>query len=100
MKEMKRRVPIFKFENFTNLETKPTIKKSLYTNIVEHIGDNIDTDNPSITVAHIQAPNSLYDLNVERTEFEHNLTNALEYFEGEEDYEMCAKVFSLIQKLK
>lgn len=96
----KRRVPVYKFENFQELSNKPTIKKSLYTSIVEHLGDNIDTSEPQVTVAHITTQDSMFDLNVERQEFEHNLTNALGYFEEEEDYEMCAKIFSMIEKLK
>lgn len=97
---MKRRIPIFKLTSLTNPETKPTIQKSLYKQILNEIQSNISSSKNSITIAHVQDEKEYYDIVLDRKDFKTNLSTILNYHENQEDYEKCSEIQSIISQLK
>lgn len=97
---MKRRIPIFKLTSLTNPETKPTIQKSLYKQILNEIQANISSSKNSITIAHVQDEKEYYDIVLDRKDFKTNLSTILNYHENQEDYEKCSEIQSIISQLK
>lgn len=97
---MKRRIPIFKLTSLTNPETKPSIQKSLYKQILNEIQANISSSKDNITIAHIQDEQEYYDITLDRKDFKTNLTTILYYYEEQEDYEKCSEIQSIISQLK
>lgn len=100
MMNMKRRIPIFKLTSLTNPETKPTIQKSLYRQILNEIQANISSSKDSITIAHVQDEKEYYDIILDRKDFKTNLSTILHYHEEHENYEKCSEIQSIISQLK
>ena len=100
MMNMKRRIPIFKLTSLTNPETKPTIQKSLYKQILNEIQANISSSKDSITIAHVQDEKEYYDIVLDRKDFKTNLSTILHYHEEHENYEKCSEIQSIISQLK
>ena len=90
---MPRKIPIISLEDFEAKAKKPTMMKSLVSNIAEGIKDNLE----SVNIAEIKN----YDLilNIPKSEWKGGLEKALEYYIEGEEYEQCSKVRDLINKL-
>ena len=90
---MTRKIPIISLEDFEAKAKKPTMMKSLVSNIAEGIEYKLE----SVSVAEIKN----YDLilNIPKSEWKGGLEKALEYYIEGEEYEQCSKVRDLINKL-
>lgn len=99
---MKKRIPIFNLTSLTNPETKPSIQKSLYKQILREIKANISSSKNSVVVAHIhsESDKEYYDVVIERDDFKTNLNTILAHHEEQEDYEKCSEIQSIISQLK
>lgn len=99
---MKKRIPIFKMSSLINPETKPTVQKSLYKQILREIKANISSSKSSVVVAHIhsESDKEYYDVVIERDDFKTNLNTILAHHEEQEDYEKCSEIQSIISQLK
>jgi len=90
---MTRKIPIISLEDFEAKAKKPTMMKSLVSNIAEGIEDNLE----SVNIAEIKN----YDviISVPKTEWKGGLENAMEYYIKTEEYEECSKIKKLIKRL-
>ena len=90
---MPRKIPIISLEDFEAKAKKPTMMKSLVSNIAEGIKEELE----SVNIAEIQN----YDiiLSVPKSEWKGGLENAMEYYIEKEEYEICSKIKNLIEKL-
>tara|TARA_R100000152_G_C6649259_1_gene91349 strand:- start:24 stop:296 length:273 start_codon:yes stop_codon:yes gene_type:complete len=90
---MTRKIPIISLEDFEAKAKKPTMMKSLVSNIAEGIKEKLE----SVNIAEIQN----YDiiLSVPKSEWKGGLENAMEYYIEREEYEECSKIKNLIEKL-
>ena len=90
---MTRKIPIISLEDFEAKAKKPTMMKSLVTNIAEGVDSNLE----SVNVAEIKN----YDIiiSVPKSEWKSGLENAMEYYIKKEEYEECSKIKKLIKKL-
>ncbi len=90
---MARKIPIISLEDFEAKAKKPTMMKSLVSNIAEGVEDNLE----SVNVAEIKN----YDIiiSVPKSEWKGGLENAMEYYIKKEEYEECLKIKKLIKKL-
>jgi len=98
---MKKRVPIFKMSSLLDPETKPTVQKSLYKQILKVITANVSSSKDSVIVAHIHSENDkeYYDVIIDRDDFKDNLNTILEHHVGEENYEKCSEIQTIISQL-
>ena len=90
---MTRKIPIISLEDFEAKAKKPTMMKSLVSNIAEGIKDNLE----SVNVAEIKHTDII--LSVPKSEWKGGLENAMEYYIKKEEYEVCSKIKKLIEKL-
>ena len=90
---MTRKIPIISLKDFKAKAKKPTMMKSLVSNIAEGIKEELE----SVNIAEIQN----YDiiLSVPKSEWKGGLENAMEYYIEREEYEICSKIKNLIEKL-
>ena len=90
---MTRKIPIISLEDFEAKAKKPTMMKSLVSNIAEGIEDNLE----SVNIAEIKN----YDviISVPKTEWKAGLKNAMDYYIKTEEYEECSKIKKLIERL-
>ena len=90
---MPRKIPIISLEDFEAKAKKPTMMKSLVSNIAEGIKDNLE----SINVAEIK--NTDIILSVPKSEWKGGLERDMEYYIQKEEYEECSKIKNIIKKL-
>jgi hypothetical protein len=90
---MTRKIPIISLEDFEAKAKKPTMMRSLVSNIAEGIEDNLE----SVNVAEIKNHDII--LSVSKDEWKPGLEKAMEYYIEKEEYEECSKIKSLIEKL-
>ena len=90
---MKRKIPIISLEDFEAKAKKPTMMKSLVSNIADGIKDNLE----SVNIAEIKNHDII--LSVSKNEWKPGLEKAMEYYIKTEEYEECSKIKKLIKKL-
>ena len=90
---MTRKIPIISLEDFEAKAKKPTVMKSLVSNIAEGIKDNLE----SVNVAEIKHTDII--LSVPKSEWKGGLERAMEYYIEKEEYEECSKIKKLIERL-
>ena len=90
---MPRKIPIISLEDFEAKAKKPTMMKSLVSNIAEGIEDNLE----SVNVAEIKHHDII--INVSKSEWKSGLKKAMEYYIKTEEYEECSKIKKLIKRL-
>jgi len=90
---MTRKIPIISLEDFEAKAKKPTMMKSLVTNIADGIEDDLE----SVNIAEIKNHDVI--ISVPKEEWKAGLKNAMEYYIGTEEYEECSKIKKIINKL-
>ena len=90
---MTRKIPIISLEDFEAKAKKPTMMRSLVSNIAEGIEDELE----SVNVAEIKNHDII--LSVPKTEWKGGLENAMDYYIKREEYEECSKIKKLINRL-
>ena len=90
---MTRKIPIISLEDFEAKAKKPTVVKSLVSNIAEGIEGNLE----SVNIAEIKNHDII--LSIPKSEWKGGLENALNFYIEKEEYETCSKIKKLIEKL-
>ena len=90
---MTRKIPIISLQDFEAKAKKPTMMKSLVTNIAKGIDDNLE----SVNIAEIKNHDVI--ISVPKTEWKAGLENAMNYYIEKEEYEECSKIKNLIEKI-
>ena len=91
---MTRKIPIISLEDFEAKAKKPTMMKSLVSNIAEGIEDRLE----SVNIAEIKNHDLI--ISVPKSEWKPGLEKAMEYYIKTEEYEQCSKIKNLIKKIK
>ena len=91
---MTRKIPIISLEDFEAKAKKPTMMKSLVSNIAEGIEDKLE----SVNIAEIKNHDLI--ISVPKSEWKSGLERAMEYYIKTEEYEQCSKIKNLIKKIK
>ena len=91
---MTRRIPVISLEDFEAKAKKPTMMKSLVSNIAEGIEDKLE----SVNIAEIKNHDII--ISVPKSEWKSGLERAMEYYIKTEEYEQCSKIKNLIKKIK
>ena len=90
---MTRKIPIISLEDFEAKAKKPTMMRSLVSNIADGIKDNLE----SVNIAEIKNHDII--LSVSKDEWKPGLEKAMDYYIEKEEYEECSKIKKLIKKL-
>ena len=90
---MTRKIPIISLKDFEAKAKKPTMMRSLVSNIAEGIEDKLE----SVNIAEIKNHDVI--ISVPKTEWKAGLKNAMDYYIEREEYEECSKIKKLINRL-
>ena len=90
---MTRRIPVISLEDFEAKAKKPTMMRSLVSNIADGINDNLE----SVNIAEIKNHDVI--ISVSKDEWKPGLEKAMEYYIEKEEYEICSKIKKLIKRL-
>ena len=90
---MTRKIPVISLKDFEAKAKKPTMMRSLVSNIANGIEDNLE----SVNIAEIKNHDVI--ISVPKTEWKAGLEQAMEYYIEREEYEECSKIKKIIKKL-
>ena len=90
---MTRKIPIISLEDFEAKAKKPTMMRSLVSNIADGIKDKLE----SVNIAEIKNQNLI--ISVPKDEWKPGLEKAMEYYIEKEEYEECSKIKEIIERL-
>jgi len=90
---MTRKIPIISLEDFEAKAKKPTMMRSLVSNIADGIEDKLE----SVNIAEIKNQNLI--ISVPKDEWKPGLEKAMEYYIEKEEYEECSKIKEIIERL-
>ena len=90
---MTRKIPIISLEDFEAKAKKPTMMKSLVSNIAEGIEDKLE----SVNIAEIKHQNLI--ISVPKSEWKSGLEKAIDFYVEKEEYERCSEIKDLIDQL-
>jgi len=90
---MTRKIPIISLEDFEAKAKKPTMMRSLVSNIADGIKDNLE----SVNIAEIKNHDLI--ISVSKDEWKPGLEKAMEYYIENEQYEVCSKIKKLIKRI-
>ena len=90
---MTRKIPTISLEDFETKAKKPTMMKSLVSNIAEGIEDKLE----SVNIAEIKNHDLI--ISVPKSEWKPGLEKAMEYYIEKEEYEECSKIKEIINRL-
>ena len=89
----KRHIPVISFNELELKQKKPQVYKSL----IEGITEAFETDSNEINLCEVKYANTY--LTVHKDSWSSSLTRALDFYVEKEEYEECAKIKELIDKL-
>ena len=90
---MTRKIPVISLKDFEAKAKKPTMMRSLVSNIADGIEDNLE----SVNIAEIKNHDVI--ISVPKSEWKGGLENAMDYYIEKEGYEECSKIKKIIKKL-
>jgi len=101
-RKMRRKIPILRIciepgASYSQLKEVPEIKKVVLEEVMHAIKEGINKNKPSISLFEIAYSNYYIDLKKEKWKL--TLKKVLEYYIEREEYDKCAEIRDLINKL-
>lgn len=97
---MKRRnIPTLPVDFFTNPTDKSKYQKILYNSILDGVEQSLKNGKSSFVMARIEDGKEVKDVSVLRESFKSNLETVLDFYEQNEEYEICSRTLELINKV-
>ena len=71
----------------------------MYKSIIEGIEQSLQNGKPSFVMARVEDGKNVKDVSILKESFKTNLETVLDYYEQNEEYELCSKTLELINKI-
>ena len=75
-------------------------KKILYKSIIEGVEQSLSKDKDKFIMARVEDGKSVKDVEILRESFKTNLETVLNYYEQQEEYELCSRTLNLINQVQ
>ena len=89
-------VPVDFFQDSTN---KVKYQKILYASILDGVEQSLKNNKPSFIMARFEDGKNVKDISILKESFKSNLETVLDFYEQNEEYELCSKTLELINKV-
>ena len=96
----RRTIPTLPVDFFENPTDKTKYQKLLYTSILEGVEQSLKTNKSKFVMARIEDGKKVQDIEILKDSFKANLETVLDYYEQNEEYELCSKTLNLINQVK
>ena len=96
----RRIIPTLPVDFFEDTANKVKYQKMLYSSILDGVEQTIHNGKPSFIMARVNDGRNLKDVEILKDSFKSNLETVLNFYEQNEEYELCSKTLELINKVK
>jgi hypothetical protein len=96
----RRTIPTIPVECLSEGTEKAKYQKILYNSILEGVEHSLSSNKNKFILARVNNGTDLQDIEILKESFQTNLETILDYYEQQEEYELCSKVLKLINQVK
>jgi len=95
----RRIIPTIPADFFEDAENKVKYQRILYNSIIEGVEQSLAKGKSNFIMARVNDGKHLKDISVLEDAFKSNLETVLDFYEQQEEYELCSKTLELINKI-
>ena len=95
----RRNIPTIPADFYQDADRKVQYQKMLYKSIVEGVEQSLNKNKDKFVMARVEDGKSVKDVEILREAFKTNLETVLNYYEQEEEYELCSRTLNLINQV-
>lgn len=95
----RRIIPTIPANFFEDAENKVKYQKILYSSIIDGIEQSLANGKSDFIMARVNDGKNLKDVSVLKESFKSNLETVLDFYEQQEEYELCSKTLELLNKV-
>jgi len=95
----RRTIPTLPADFFSDVTNKIKYQKMLYASILDGVEQSLHNGKPSFVMARIEDGKNVKDVSILKESFKSNLETCLNFYEQQEEYELCSKTLELINQV-
>ena len=96
----RRNIPTVPADFFEDTANKSKYQRILYKSIIEGVEQSLNSNKDKFIMARVNDGRNLKDVEILKDSFKSNLETVLNFYEQNEEYELCSKTLELINKVK
>ena len=95
----RRIIPTVPMDFYEDVENKDKYQRILYNSILDGIEQSLEKNKNKFIMARVNDGRNLKDIEILQESFKTNLETVLNYYEQNEEYELCSKTLNLINQI-
>jgi len=95
----RRNIPTIPADFYQDAGRKAQYQKILYKSIIEGVEQSLNKNKDKFVMARVEDGKSVKDVEILRDAFKTNLETVLNYYEQQEEYELCSRTLNLINQV-
>ena len=95
----RRNIPTIPADFYQDAGRKAQYQKILYKSIIEGVEQSLNKNKDKFVMARVEDGKSVKDVEILRESFKTNLETVLNYYEQQEEYELCSRTLNLINQV-
>jgi len=95
----RRTIPTLPADFFSDVTNKVKYQKILYASILDGVEQSLQNGKPSFVMARVEDGKNIKDVSILKESFKSNLKTCLDFYEQQEEYELCSKTLELINQV-
>lgn len=95
----RRSIPTLPVDFFQDSTNKVKYQKLLYASILDGVEQSLENNKPSFIMARFEDGKNVKDISILKESFKSNLETILDFYEQNEEYELCSKTLELIKQV-
>lgn len=95
----RRNIPTLPADFFEDTVNKVKYQKMLYSSILEGVEQTLANGKPSFIMARVDDGRNVKDISILKESFKSNLKTCLDFYEKQEEYELCSRAVKLIDQV-
>ena len=95
----RRTIPTLPADFFSDVTNKVKYQKMLYASILDGVEQSLQSGKPSFVMARVEDGKNVKDVSILKESFKSNFETSLNFYEQQEEYELCSKTLELINQI-
>jgi hypothetical protein len=95
----RRNIPTLPVDFFENPTDKNKYQRILYKSIIEGVEQSLSSNKKKFIMARISDGKNVTDVEILEDSFKSNLETVLNFYEQNEEYELCSKTLELLNQI-
>ena len=95
----RRNIPTLPIDFYSDGKQKDKYQRMLYSSILDGVEQSLKKNKSKFIMARVNDGRNLKDIEILEDSFKTNLETVLDYYEQNEEYELCSKTLNLINQI-